>query len=441
MDSARRPLRILMTNNTLASRAGSELYLRDLAVALMRRGHLPVAYSPVLGEVADELRGLTVPVIDDLRHMETAPDVIHGQHHHETMTAVLRYPGTPAVYTCHGWAPWEEFPPAFPGIMKYVAVDDLCRERLLTTAGIPPGQVSTLYNFADLERFRLVRDLPEVPRSALVFSNYAEQVSDAIRTACANCGIEKVDIAGIRSGTTIPRPEDVLSNYDIVFAKARAAIEAMASGCAVVVTDYAGLAGMVTRDKVETLRALNFGARSMQAARMTCENIEREIRRFDARDARAVTDWIRTDADMAPAVERWIALYDDAIDAWNREGAGISDAAKLKAASEYQRFLSPRVKFAFHNEHLRHKAEHERTALAEELEDLRAGHEGVAGQLAASREQVKRLEIEITGCLAVRAQLATELAACRSELSLLKSPPPGGVGRLYRRCRQWFAKK
>lgn len=430
-----------MTNNTLASRAGSELYLRDLAAGLMRRGHLPVAYSPVLGEVAEELRGLTIPVIDDLNHMETAPDVIHGQHHHETMIAALHYPNTPAVYTCHGWGPWEEFPPAFPTIMRYVAVDDLCRERLLTTPGIPPKQISTLYNFVDLERFHQIRELPKAPRSALVFSNYAEQVSDAIRTACANCGIEKVDIAGIRSGTTIPRPEDVLSNYDIVFAKARAAIEAMASGCAVVVTDYAGLAGMVTRDNVERLRGLNFGARSMQAARMTRENIEREIRRFDARDARAVMDWVRSDADMAPAIERWVARYDEAIDAWNRNGGGISSTEKLKAASGYQRFLSPRVKFALHNEHLRHKAEHERTALAEELEEFRAGHEGIAEQLVASREQVKRLEVEITACHATRTQLAAELAACRGELSQLKSPPPGGPVRLYRKCRQWLWKK
>ncbi len=77
-------LRVLITNNTLANRAGSELYVRDLATALLARGHKPVAYSTVLGEVADELRAATIPVINDLALLTAQPDIIHGQHHYET---------------------------------------------------------------------------------------------------------------------------------------------------------------------------------------------------------------------------------------------------------------------------------------------------------------------------------------------------------------------
>jgi hypothetical protein len=60
-------VRVLITNNTLAARAGSELYVRDLALALLARGHQPIAYSRRLGEVAAEIRRATVPVVDDLR--------------------------------------------------------------------------------------------------------------------------------------------------------------------------------------------------------------------------------------------------------------------------------------------------------------------------------------------------------------------------------------
>ena len=35
----------------------------DVAIELMRRGHHPVAYSTILGPVADELRAATIPVI------------------------------------------------------------------------------------------------------------------------------------------------------------------------------------------------------------------------------------------------------------------------------------------------------------------------------------------------------------------------------------------
>ena len=54
-------MRILITNNGLATRAGTELYVRDLALGLLKRGHTPIAYSTKLGEVATEIRAATVP--------------------------------------------------------------------------------------------------------------------------------------------------------------------------------------------------------------------------------------------------------------------------------------------------------------------------------------------------------------------------------------------
>ena len=49
-------LRILITNNTLDARAGSELYVRDIATALLERGHTPIAFTTLTGDVARELR-------------------------------------------------------------------------------------------------------------------------------------------------------------------------------------------------------------------------------------------------------------------------------------------------------------------------------------------------------------------------------------------------
>jgi hypothetical protein len=72
-------LRILLTNAYLSDRGGSELYIRDLAVRLRRRGHQPIAYSTFLGAVAADLRASAVPVIDDLTLLTDPPDVIHGQ--------------------------------------------------------------------------------------------------------------------------------------------------------------------------------------------------------------------------------------------------------------------------------------------------------------------------------------------------------------------------
>ncbi|WP_417680898.1 glycosyltransferase [Roseibium sp.] len=363
-----RPLRILMTNNTLSLRAGSELYLRDLAISFMKRGHFPVAYSRTLGAVANDLRAATIPVIDDLNEMSIAPDIIHGQHHLETMTAATHFPHVPVVYTCHGWVPWPEMPPAFPNIMRYVAVDDLCRERLLTTHGIEPGQITTLYNFVDLKRFHRVRALPEKPGSALVFSNTRPEVPQAIREACDRLGIEKLDIVGKASGNAVANPETILADYDIVFAKARSAIEAMASGCAVVVADKERLAGMVTPENLAAFRGLNFGIRTLQQQAFTSDNVERELRLYNAAEAGKVTQWIRSNADMEVIADAWIDLYRDAVDRWQEVGPAIADEERFAALSRYLvGALSPRIKAADQNIRDRKNAEAELKSQRAEL--------------------------------------------------------------------------
>src|SRR5436309_3196611 len=91
------------------------------------------------GELTDEER------IDALALLAGAPDLIHGQHHLETMTALLCFPGTPGIFVCHGWLPWEEAPPRFPRLYRYVAVDAATRERL-TAAAVPAERMTTLLN-------------------------------------------------------------------------------------------------------------------------------------------------------------------------------------------------------------------------------------------------------------------------------------------------------
>src|SRR5258708_8781473 len=114
-------MRVLLTNNTLANRAGTELYIRVVAIELMRRGHHPVAYSTELGEVAEELRAATVPVIRTLESLGEPPDIIHGHHHYDALAAMMWFPGTPAIYFCHGWPPFQQAPPPPPRIPPYLA--------------------------------------------------------------------------------------------------------------------------------------------------------------------------------------------------------------------------------------------------------------------------------------------------------------------------------
>lgn len=347
-------LKILITNNTLAARAGSELYVRDLSIALMKQGHHPIVYSTVLGDVADELYHATIPVIDDLHAMGTPPDIIHGQHHLETMTAALHFSNTPVVYMCHGWLPWEELPPVFPTILRYVAVDDLCRERLLTTPGVAEKNVEVLYNFVDLQRFHLRPPLPEKPQSAIIFSNYAEgRMVETVRAACQKFGINQIDVAGIGVGNLLVSPETTLGQYDLVFAKARCALEAMASGCAVIVADFAGLGGLVTMKNFERMRRLNFGVRTMQASSITEEAVLSELQRYNAGDARLVSCTVRAQASLSQVVDRWQQIYEELLQDWQlsewRKLPAFSED-QLRSAAGYLRSLAPTIKARYEME-------------------------------------------------------------------------------------------
>jgi hypothetical protein len=336
-------VRILITNNTLAMRAGSELYVRDLALALLARGHTPIAFSTALGEVAEELRRATVPVVDDLSAVAEPPDVIHGQHHLETMTALLHFPGVPAVFVCHGWAPWAEAAPIFPRIRCYVAVDEPCRDRLVLDHGIPESQVRILLNFVDLERFRPRAPLPPRPRRALVFSNQAGAASswvDAVASACAGAGVA-LDVVGLGCGRPTAEPERLLPDYDLVFAKGRAALESIAVGAAVVLCDAPGAGPMVTAAEFTRLRSLNFGLRALRAP-IEVEHLAREIARYDPADAAAVSRRLRDTAGLDAAVDSWLAIYDQ-VRAAHTAATG-DPVAELRAAGRYLRWLGPFLK-------------------------------------------------------------------------------------------------
>ncbi len=338
-------MKILFTNNDFSLRAGTQLYIRDVALALLKRGHSPFVYSPTLGEVAEELKAATIPVVSDLSALSVVPDVIHGQHHLETMTALLHFPEVPAVYFCHGWIPWEEAPPRFPRILRYVAVDHACRDRLIYENGIAEEQVRVLLNFVDLDRFKPRGPLPPRPKRALLFSNYAggNGYAPLVRQACQKSGIE-LDVVGFRAGNASREPEKILGNYDLVFAKARAALEAMASGAAVVLCDMGKIGPMVTSAEFDALRPANFGIRARQEP-ISLNALLREIGRYDAADAGLVSQKIRETAGLDPVVDEIVSIYRDVIEERSRSGPG-DPLAEKRAAAAYLRWLSPTFKQA-----------------------------------------------------------------------------------------------
>jgi hypothetical protein len=150
-----------------------------------------------------------------------------------------------------------------------------------------------------------------------VFSNYAGEHNyvPAVRAACARMGIE-LDVVGAAAGTSASRPEEMLAGYDLVFAKARAAIEAMAVGCAVIVADQHGLAGMATHAQLPTWRRWNFG-RGLLTTAHDVDAICAAIDHYDADDAAHCREYARTHWSLDAMVDALIAEYDAVYAGWD----------------------------------------------------------------------------------------------------------------------------
>lgn len=332
------PLRVLITNRVLATRTGTEIYVRDLAAALIRLGHLPIVYSPHLGAIAEEIRADSIPVVNDVANIGAPPDIIHGHHGLETLVALLAFPGVPAVHVCHSWLGWPDWPLKFPRVARYVPVDHTCRDRLLFEHAIPEERIHVRLNAVDLANFRPRGPLPPRPSRALVFSNTAGRGThlDAIARVCTAEGIT-LDVAGQVSGNVLRNPGEDLQKYDLVFAKAKAALEAAAVGAAVVLCDARGAGPMLTTRNVRELLPLNFGIRSLQA-RPTPEVLAREVTRYDAADASAVSRIVRAEAAHDSLVDDLLALYADVMA--ERREAVDDPIEEQRAASLYLQSLA-----------------------------------------------------------------------------------------------------
>jgi hypothetical protein len=304
------PRRVLIATLTMTAGSGTVTYTRDLAMSLLRRGWLPVVYATTIGAEGERLRQATIPVIDTLASLGGPPDIIHGHHALETLAAIAQFPRTPALFVCHDARTWHSVPPSMPQIGAWVAVDRNCRDRMLFEHGIDESRLHVFLNAIDVRRFRPRPPLPQRPSRALVFSNAAsdDNYVKAVREACRARSIE-LDVIGAAAGAATETPETLLSSYDLVFAKARCALEAMAVGAAVIGCDAAGMSGLVTTGRFDALHELNFGARTLQLP-VTAERLMEEIDRYDAADAAVVSQRVREENDSDLIAGQFIELYE-----------------------------------------------------------------------------------------------------------------------------------
>lgn len=431
-------LRVLLTNAALAERGGTELFLRDVATGLLDRGHAPVAFSPRLGEIAEDLRQCGVPVVDDLAAIGEVPDVIHGHHHLETAAALLHFPTVPAINFCHGWIAWLETPLVLPRVRLHVAVDETTRDRIVLEHGVPPERVRTLRNFVDTERFRARPPLPERPRRALLMSNFAAEHNyvPPVREACRRAGIA-FDAIGSGVGNPCKRPETVLADYDIVFGVGRSALEALAVGTAVILCARPGIGPMVSDTELDRLYDQNLGFRSLTSL-WSVETLEERIAAYDPVDAAKVSARIRALPGRDGAVASLLDWYGEAIDA-HRAAPPVDPRAELAALSRYVLSLGPRLKATALAEIERNIAYHDVARLVGERDAAQVDATRHAAERDAARADAMRLDATCATLDGERRHLDAELARAQRAVDEFERSFAGRMRTRLNRVPGWGA--
>jgi glycosyltransferase involved in cell wall biosynthesis len=408
-------MKIAIATITMSTRTGTEVATVDLARGLQRRGHDVFVFTSAVGGIADELLRTNIPVADNLRAAPFQPELIHGNHSAILLQAMMHFPRAAGVYVCHDATFFQNTPLDLTRIRAYVAVDRLNRERIERDVPRVKGTVELIHNAVDLDRFSKQRDLPAAPARALVLTKNRDHVS-AVREACENLGIS-CDVLGPGVGRAVTDVIPALGNADIVFATARTAIEALAAGCAVVICDARGLAGMATAQNVSAWRDENFGA-GILGQPATVDSVSAEIQRYDAHDAQVTSSYIRRHNDLERALDAYEAVYERAL-ASNSPVVSDSEAFELSAVlREWLPQLNGDARVTSGTfERLRERISHLDAAVAEldrerlALEHTRAQQKQ---QLEAIHDRLHTCERELLFAHAIlrsRSALARRLAA------------------------------
>lgn len=352
------PLRILMTTLELRVRRGAQNVTRDLALGLRAAGHDVTLYTRAGGAVADDLRGAGFAVETSLGALRDPFDVIHGQHLVSCSPVLAQYPDTPAVFVAHDNVSWFDAAPILPNIRLYAGVSRAIAERVAHDAEVDAAKVRIVLNGVDMDRFRPGPAPNTPPRRALAFAKNADHVA-VVREACARRGIE-VDFVGEAASVQLEDPAKALPLYDLVFASALAALEAMACLRPVIVCDGRGMAGMVDEARYAAWRPENFGLGVLNAP-LSAERALAELDRFDPAEAARVGERFRAEGGVAQWVEQYVALYREAM-----ATPAPSPEARARQWGRHLERWTPRP-------HEQWGWTHERQAYTNEFRRLRAG--------------------------------------------------------------------
>lgn len=247
--------RMAFTNIALDGFAGSELWTLEMASYMHRSGIPTMVYSPRLGAVARKFSATGLAITDHPVDLQLfAPTVLHIHHQWETAGAGIAVdPDCRRVNMIHGLLPHPEWPGQ--GMDAYLAVSLHAKAKAALLGPAGWDSITLMPNFFDPKRFGKKR--AKRGRKALIHSSRVTEGN--LLQMQSVLGRQGLDLDHIGYGGTVETsPENVLPRYRVVFAAGRSAIEALASGCHVILWDQGIVGPAVTVKNFWYILAANF---------------------------------------------------------------------------------------------------------------------------------------------------------------------------------------
>jgi hypothetical protein len=232
---------------------GAETHLVTIGGQLLRLGHEVVVYSPEVGPFADYATERGLKVVDDARKLPDECDVVFAQDSLVVYDVADRYPGALMVFRICGDIRDLESPPQVDGVVDLVVVLSDRYARLAQALAVRTPLLR-LRVPVDIDRLKPVGAPRARPKRAVVLGNFPDRIR-VIREAWEPRGIEVTHVGATNQRYDVAA---ALQDADIVVAKSRAAVDAMACGRAVYVFDTFGGDGWVTPEAYTAMEADNF---------------------------------------------------------------------------------------------------------------------------------------------------------------------------------------
>jgi hypothetical protein len=290
--------------------------ISDVAKYLKTSGRDVIIYSPHCGKVAADLRSIRIPVTSSIEEVISFdPSVLHLNHFESANPLVQLLKDRAVIFNMvHGLLPRPGLP-GYSSVDCYGCVSIHSKAKVYALTGVGWDDIVMLPNFFDDRRFTQISN-PTGTRKALIFSSRTPaEFRERLRTLLTQLGFA-LDHVGY-GGTVSPTPEQVLPQYDLVFAVGRSAIESLASGAHVVLWDYGVIGPAVTPENYWKCIATNFDLASNTLPWTFIDDLESadwlrdQVLKMTPASRIRISELTRAYLPLSTAGARLMGVYDD----------------------------------------------------------------------------------------------------------------------------------